>query len=152
MREVTLRLPPGYRTDREDPDFVVLRDPDGCRVAVFSALGAKPESVRRAAEKDFVAKNPAAVLPAGDVLDRDVFDLLAALHVAEGRAERLAARSPGFGAVARAVGQAASAAEAAMAVWEDPPGEAGATAKRHLRAVLPLRVPGRQESPVWEGG
>jgi hypothetical protein len=119
MREEPLRLPPGYRLEEDDPNFVVLRGPDGSRVAVFSALGAKPEYIRRAAE-DFEKANPGASRPAaGDVLDTDMFDLLAALHVAGGSAERLAARSPWFVAVARAVDHAAAVAETALMAWED---------------------------------
>ena len=121
MREETLRLPPGYRLEEEDPDFVVLRGPDGSRVAVFSALGAKPEYIRRAAAEDFEKANLGALrAAAGDVLDMDMFDLLAALHVAGGSAERLAARSPWFAAVARAVDHAAAVAETGLTAWEDP--------------------------------
>ena len=122
MDEGTLRLPPGYRTETEDPDFVVLRGPDGSRVAVFGATGAKPEHIHRAAEEDHdKAKNLGALRAvADDVLDADMFDLLAALHVAGGSAERLAARSPWFAAVARAVDHAAAVAETALTAWEDP--------------------------------
>jgi len=121
MHEERLRLPPGYRTDTEDPDFVVLRGPDGARAAVFSAMGAKPEYIRRAAEEDHEKANLGALRAAADdVLDTDMFDLLAALHVAGGSAERLAARSPWFAAVARAVDHAAAVAETALTAWEDP--------------------------------
>ena len=121
MREEPLRLPPGYRLEGEDPDFVVLRGPDGSRVAVFNALGAKAEHIRTAAaEEDRDEANLGALrAAAGDVLDTDMFDLLAALHVAGGSAERLAARSPWFVAVARAVDHAAAVAETALMAWED---------------------------------
>ncbi len=121
MREETLRLPPGYRLEEEDPDFVVLRGPDGSRVAVFSAMRAKPEYISRAAEEDYEKSSLGALRAAADdSLDRDMFDLLAALHVAKGRAERLAARSPWFVAVARAVDHAAVVAETALTASEDP--------------------------------
>ena len=121
MREEPLRLPPGYRLEEDDPDFVVLRGPDGSRVAVFSATAAKPEHIRTAAEEDRDEANLGALrAAAGDVLDTDMFDLLAALHVAGGSAERLAARSPWFAAVARAVDHAAAVAETALTAWEDP--------------------------------
>ena len=112
MREEPLRLPPGYRLEGDDPDFVVLRGPDGSRVAVFSATAAKAEHIRTAAaEEDRDEANLGALrAAAGDVLDTDMFDLLAALHVAGGSAERLAARSPWFAAVA----------ETALTAWEDP--------------------------------
>ena len=43
-------LPTGYRLDDEaDPDFAVLRRGDGSEVAVFSATGADPKEVERAA-------------------------------------------------------------------------------------------------------
>jgi hypothetical protein len=121
MREEPLRLPPGYRLEEDDPDFVDLHGPDGSRVAVFNALGAKAEHIRTAAEEDRDEANLGALrAAAGDVLDTDMFDLLAALHVAGGSAERLAARSPWFAAVARAVDHAAAVAETALTAWEDP--------------------------------
>ncbi len=124
MREEPLRLPLGYRIEQGDPDFIVLRGPDGSRVAVFSAVGAKPEHIRRAAQENSEKLNYGALqLHADsfdtDSFDTDLFDLLAALHVAKGRAGRLAARSPGFVAVARAVDHAATVAEIALTASED---------------------------------
>jgi hypothetical protein len=49
MNDEPLRLPPGYGLDESDPDIVVLRRPDGTKVAVFSALGATFESIQQAA-------------------------------------------------------------------------------------------------------
>ena len=46
-------LRPGYRLDDEsDPDFAVLRRPDGSEVAVFSVTGADPREIERAAWED----------------------------------------------------------------------------------------------------
>jgi len=47
-----LRLPLGYSLDESDPDVLALRRPDGTTAAVFSALGAKPESIQQAAWED----------------------------------------------------------------------------------------------------
>ena len=40
-----LRLPPGYRLDRGDPDVWTLRRPEGWVVAYFSARGATKEAL-----------------------------------------------------------------------------------------------------------
>ena len=45
-------LPSGYRLD-EEAGFVILRREDGSEVAVFSATGADPAEVERAAWEDF---------------------------------------------------------------------------------------------------
>ena len=45
-------LPPGYRLWL-DPDLLVLPRDDGSTVAAFSALGADPEEVERAAREDY---------------------------------------------------------------------------------------------------
>jgi hypothetical protein len=52
MNDEPIRLPPGYSLDASDPDVVALRRPDGTTVAVFSALGATPESIQQAAYED----------------------------------------------------------------------------------------------------
>jgi len=52
MQDRPLRLPPGYVLDASDPDVLVLRRPDGSSVAAFSARGADPSELRRAAEED----------------------------------------------------------------------------------------------------
>ncbi len=52
MQDKRLVLPPGYVLDVCDPDVVVLRRSDGSSVAAFSARGANPTEVRRAAEED----------------------------------------------------------------------------------------------------
>ena len=52
MSDEPLRLPPGYSLDESDPDIVVLRRPDSTTAAVFSALGATPESIQQAARED----------------------------------------------------------------------------------------------------
>jgi hypothetical protein len=44
-----LRLPPGYRLDRGDPDVWTLRRPEGWVVAHFSARGATKEAIEEAA-------------------------------------------------------------------------------------------------------
>ena len=52
MQEKRMRLPPGYILDMSDSDVLVLRRSDGSSVAAFSAWGADPIEVRRAAEED----------------------------------------------------------------------------------------------------
>ncbi len=52
MQDKPLDLPPGYVVDASDPDVLVLRRSDGSSVAPFSARGADPTEVCRAAEKD----------------------------------------------------------------------------------------------------
>ncbi len=47
-----LRLPPGYRLDRSDPDLWTLRRPEGWVVAHFSAQGATREAIEQAALED----------------------------------------------------------------------------------------------------
>ena len=47
------RLPPGYHLDLSDPDVWVLRCPHGEAVARFSALGATPEDIERAATEAY---------------------------------------------------------------------------------------------------
>ncbi len=51
-------LPSGYRLD-EEADFAVLRREDGSEVAVFSATGADPKEVERAAWEDFRGRESA---------------------------------------------------------------------------------------------
>ncbi len=46
-----LHLPSGYRSDESEPDVAVLRRPGGTEVAVFSATGADPREIERAAWK-----------------------------------------------------------------------------------------------------
>ena len=52
-----LRLPPGYRVDRSDPDVLVLRCPHGAAVAIFSARGAAAEAIEREARMHYRARN-----------------------------------------------------------------------------------------------
>jgi hypothetical protein len=47
-----LRLPPGYRLDRSDPDVWTLRRPEGWVVAHFSAWGATREAIQQTAWED----------------------------------------------------------------------------------------------------
>ncbi len=45
-------LPPGYRLDI-DADLLILRRADGSMAATFSALGADPAEVGKAAQEDY---------------------------------------------------------------------------------------------------
>ena len=47
-----LRLPPGYRMDRSDPDVWALCRPEGWVVAYFSAWGVTKEAIEQAACED----------------------------------------------------------------------------------------------------
>ncbi len=47
-----LHLPEGYWLEW-DPDVLVLRRPDGSEVAAFSAEGARPGEIERAAREDY---------------------------------------------------------------------------------------------------
>ena len=47
-----MRLRFDYTLDESDPDIVVLRRPDGCFVAAFSASGATEEGIRKAVIED----------------------------------------------------------------------------------------------------
>ena len=49
----SLRLPPGYRLDRSDPDVWMLRRAGGWVVAHFSAQGVAEEAVERIAWEDY---------------------------------------------------------------------------------------------------
>jgi hypothetical protein len=49
MGSEELRLPPGYRLDRSDPDVLALRRPQGWVVAYFSVSGATREAIEEAA-------------------------------------------------------------------------------------------------------
>jgi hypothetical protein len=57
-REV--RLPPGYRVDRSDPDVLVLRSPEGTAVARFSAQGATAEAIEQEARTHYRERNRSA--------------------------------------------------------------------------------------------
>jgi hypothetical protein len=50
--EKELRLPPGYRLDRSDPDVWALRRPEGWVVAHFSVRGVTNEAIEQAAWED----------------------------------------------------------------------------------------------------
>jgi hypothetical protein len=50
--EPELRLPPGYRLDRSDPDVWTLRRAEGWVVAHFSARGATKETIEEVAWED----------------------------------------------------------------------------------------------------
>jgi hypothetical protein len=53
MQDKPLELPPGYVLDVvSDPNVLMLRRLDGSSVAVFSARGADPTEIRKAAEVD----------------------------------------------------------------------------------------------------
>ena len=47
-----LRLPPGYRLDRSDPDVWALRRPEGWVVAYFSAGGVTKGAIEETAWED----------------------------------------------------------------------------------------------------
>jgi len=51
--EREIRLPPGYRLDRGDPDVLTLRRPGGWVVAHFSAGGATREAIEQEAWEDY---------------------------------------------------------------------------------------------------
>ena len=51
--ERELRLPPGYRLDRSDPDLWTLRRLEGWVVANFSARGATKETIEEVAWEDY---------------------------------------------------------------------------------------------------
>lgn len=55
-----VRLPPGYRVDRSDPDVLVLLCPQGAAVARFSAQGAKAEAIEREARTHYRERNRSA--------------------------------------------------------------------------------------------
>jgi hypothetical protein len=48
-----LRLPPGYRLDRSDPDLWALRRYEGWVVAYFSARGATKDAIEQTAWEDY---------------------------------------------------------------------------------------------------
>jgi hypothetical protein len=50
--EREVRLPPGYRLDRSDPDVWTLRRPEGWVVAHFSARGLTKEAIEKTAWED----------------------------------------------------------------------------------------------------
>jgi hypothetical protein len=52
MRSEELRLPPGYRLNRSDPDLWALRRLEGWVVAYFSARDATREAIEQAASED----------------------------------------------------------------------------------------------------
>jgi hypothetical protein len=55
-----LRLPPGYRVDRSDPDVLVLLWPHGKAVAYFSAQGATKEAIEQEARTHYRERNRSA--------------------------------------------------------------------------------------------
>ena len=57
-REV--RLPPGYRLERSDPDVLVLLCPHGTAVARFSAQGATAEAIEKEARTHYRERNRSA--------------------------------------------------------------------------------------------
>jgi hypothetical protein len=57
-REV--RLPPGYRVDRSDPDVLVLLCPHRKALARFSARGATAEAIEQEARTHFRKRNRSA--------------------------------------------------------------------------------------------
>ena len=52
VKDQRLHLPPGYSLDMSDSDVLILRRSDGTSVAAFSAHGADPKELRKAAEED----------------------------------------------------------------------------------------------------
>jgi hypothetical protein len=52
-----LRLPPGYRVERSEPDVLVLRCPHGTAVARFSAWGAAAEAIEQEARMHYRERN-----------------------------------------------------------------------------------------------
>ena len=54
MGSEELRLPPGYRLDRSDPDVLAVRRAEGWVVAHFSARGVTKEAIEEAAWEDHV--------------------------------------------------------------------------------------------------
>jgi hypothetical protein len=55
-----VRLPPGYRVDRSDPDVLVLRCPHGKAIASFSTQGVTAEAIEREARKHYRERNRSA--------------------------------------------------------------------------------------------
>jgi hypothetical protein len=55
-----LRLPPGYRVERSDPDVLVLRCPHGTAVARFSVRGATAEAIEQEARMHYRERNRSA--------------------------------------------------------------------------------------------
>jgi hypothetical protein len=55
-----LRLPPGYRVDRSDPDVLVLLCPHGKAIARFSAQGATAEAIEQEARTHQRERNRSA--------------------------------------------------------------------------------------------
>ena len=55
-----VRLPPGYRVDRSDPDVLVLRCPHRKVVARFSARGATVEAIEQEARAHHRERNRSA--------------------------------------------------------------------------------------------
>jgi len=55
-----LRLPPGYRVDRSDPDVLVLLSPHGKAIARFSAWGVTAEAIEREARMHYRERNRSA--------------------------------------------------------------------------------------------
>jgi hypothetical protein len=52
-----VRLPPGYRVDRSDPEVLVLRSPEGTAIARFSAQGATAEAIEQEARTHYRERN-----------------------------------------------------------------------------------------------
>jgi hypothetical protein len=59
-----------YYLDEADPDIAILRRQDGSFVAAFSAQGATKESIREAAEADYVAITQEVTHTRVEVYDR----------------------------------------------------------------------------------
>jgi len=53
MGSEELRLPPGYRLDRSDPDVWSLRRPEGWAVAPFSAQATTNQAIEEMSREDY---------------------------------------------------------------------------------------------------
>lgn len=51
-RKEEIPLPEGYYLEEEEPDFLILRRPDGSMVGVFAFPDATPETIGKAAKDD----------------------------------------------------------------------------------------------------
>jgi hypothetical protein len=52
LEEEEIRLPEGYSLEEEEPDFLILRRPDGSVVGIFAFPDATAQTIQQTAEKD----------------------------------------------------------------------------------------------------
>ena len=57
-----LRLPPGYRVDRSDPDVLVLLCPQGTVVARFSTQGFTAQAIEQEARMHYRERKPVRLI------------------------------------------------------------------------------------------